>query len=54
MTQTGKWVYRLQPALNMPLELFEWSCHRVAEAIEAVAKDPPREEMDDRPWQATG
>lgn len=53
MTQTGKWVYRLQPALNMPLELFEWSCHRVAEAIEAVAKDPPREETDDRAGWAT-
>jgi len=43
ITQHGKWVYRLQPPLNMPTQLFEWSCDRVAEAIEAVAANPPRE-----------
>jgi 4-aminobutyrate aminotransferase/4-aminobutyrate aminotransferase/(S)-3-amino-2-methylpropionate transaminase len=47
MTQTGKWVYRLQPALNMPPSLFEWSCHRVADAIAAVAKNPPSETGND-------
>ena len=26
MTQWGKWIYRLHPALNMPPELFAWSC----------------------------
>ena len=43
ITQEGKWVYRLQPALNQPLDLFRWSCERVAEAIEEVAADPPAE-----------
>jgi 4-aminobutyrate aminotransferase-like enzyme len=46
ITQAGKWVYRLQPALNMPPALFEWSCHRIAEAIAAVAANPPREAAD--------
>ena len=43
ITQEGKWVYRLQPALNQPIELFRWSCERVAEAIEEVSADPPVE-----------
>lgn len=43
ITEWGKWVYRLQPALNMPPELFRWSCQQVAEAIEEVAKNPPEE-----------
>ena len=47
MTQSGKWVYRLQPPLNMPPALFEWSCHQVADAIAAVAKAPPRETAGD-------
>jgi 4-aminobutyrate aminotransferase-like enzyme len=43
ITQWGKWVYRFQPALNMPPELFRWSCRTLAEAIEEVALDPPPE-----------
>ena len=43
ITQWGKWVYRLQPAIDMPLELFRWSCRQVIEAIEEVAADPPAE-----------
>ena len=43
ITQEGKWVYRLQPALNQPIELFRWSCERVAEAIEEVSANPPAE-----------
>ncbi len=43
ITQEGKWVYRLQPALNQPMELFRWSCERVAEAIEEVSAAPPAE-----------
>ena len=43
VTQLGKWVYRLQPALNMPLDLFEWSCETVADVIRDVAADPPAE-----------
>jgi 4-aminobutyrate aminotransferase-like enzyme len=43
ITQWGKWVYRMQPALNMPPELFRWSCQALIEAIEEVAADPPTE-----------
>ncbi len=43
ITQWGKWVYRLQPALNMPLELFRWSCDSLADAISEVAANPPAE-----------
>jgi 4-aminobutyrate aminotransferase-like enzyme len=43
ITQWGKWVYRLQPALNMPPDLFRWSCRMIAEAIAEVAADPPTE-----------
>ena len=43
ITQWGKWVYRLQPALTMPLDLFRWSCARIAEAVEEVAVSPPPE-----------
>jgi 4-aminobutyrate aminotransferase-like enzyme len=43
ITQWGKWVYRMQPALNMPPELFRWSCRALIEAIEEVASDPPPE-----------
>ncbi len=43
ITQLGKWVYRMQPALNMPLDLFEWSCETVADVIREVAADPPAE-----------
>ena len=43
ITQWGKWVYRLQPALNMPLDLFRWSCARIVEAVEEIAASPPPE-----------
>ncbi len=43
ITQWGKWVYRLQPALNMPPDLFRWSCRAIADAIAEVAADPPAE-----------
>jgi 4-aminobutyrate aminotransferase-like enzyme len=43
LTQLGKWVYRLQPPLNMPLDLFEWACTTVADTIREVATDPPEE-----------
>ncbi len=43
ITQWGKWVYRMQPALNMPEELFRWSCEQVCEAITKVSKRPPAE-----------
>ena len=43
ITQWGKWVYRLQPALNMPPDLFRWSCRAIVDAIEEVVTDPPRE-----------
>jgi len=43
ITQWGKWVYRMQPALNMPADLFRWSCRQVAAAVEEVALAPPTE-----------
>jgi 4-aminobutyrate aminotransferase/4-aminobutyrate aminotransferase/(S)-3-amino-2-methylpropionate transaminase len=43
ITQWGKWVYRMQPAINMPPELFRWSCRALADAIDEVAADPPAE-----------
>jgi 4-aminobutyrate aminotransferase-like enzyme len=43
ITQSGKWVYRLQPALTMPPDLFAWSCREVAAAIRDVAANPPAE-----------
>jgi 4-aminobutyrate aminotransferase/4-aminobutyrate aminotransferase/(S)-3-amino-2-methylpropionate transaminase len=36
-------VYRLQPALNMPPELFRWSCRAIADAVAEVAAHPPTE-----------
>jgi 4-aminobutyrate aminotransferase-like enzyme len=46
ITQWGKWIYRMQPALTMPPELFRWSCRALADAIAEVAKDPPTEPED--------
>lgn len=46
ITQWGKWVYRMQPALTMPPELFRWSCRALADAIEEVAQNPPQEPPD--------
>jgi 4-aminobutyrate aminotransferase-like enzyme len=43
ITQWGKWIYRMQPALNMPIDLFQWSCRALAGAIDEVAADPPAE-----------
>lgn len=43
ITQEGKWHYRLQPALTMPPEVFRDSCGRIAEAVEEVAAQPPKE-----------
>ncbi|MGZ4132959.1 MAG: aspartate aminotransferase family protein [Actinomycetota bacterium] len=43
ITQWGKWVYRMQPALNMPPDLFAWCCQQLADAIEEVAAAPPVE-----------
>jgi 4-aminobutyrate aminotransferase-like enzyme len=43
ITQWGKWVYRMQPAINMPPELFRWSCEQVADAIDEVSEAPPSE-----------
>jgi 4-aminobutyrate aminotransferase/4-aminobutyrate aminotransferase/(S)-3-amino-2-methylpropionate transaminase len=43
ITQWGKWVYRLQPALTMPEDLFRWSCAAIVDAIDEVAADPPPE-----------
>jgi 4-aminobutyrate aminotransferase-like enzyme len=43
VTQLGKWVYRLQPALTMPTDLFEWSVQTIADVIREVAASPPRE-----------
>jgi 4-aminobutyrate aminotransferase/4-aminobutyrate aminotransferase/(S)-3-amino-2-methylpropionate transaminase len=44
ITQVGKWVYRMQPALTMAPELFEWSCRCVADVIRQIAEAPPTEE----------
>ncbi len=43
ITQWGKWVYRMQPAIDMPEDLFRWSCRQVVDAIDEVAAAPPRE-----------
>ncbi|HZX51868.1 MAG TPA: aminotransferase class III-fold pyridoxal phosphate-dependent enzyme [Pseudomonas sp.] len=43
ISQRGKWHYRLQPALTMSPEVFEFSCAAIAEAIREVAANPPAE-----------
>jgi 4-aminobutyrate aminotransferase-like enzyme len=43
MTQWGKWIYRMHPALNMPPDLFAWSCAQVCDAVAEVAASPPPE-----------
>lgn len=57
ITQWGKWIYRLQPALTMPIDLFEWSCRAVGDAIREVAENPPAEALSlidrDRPASGT-
>ena len=55
ITEWGKWVYRLQPAIDMDPELFRWSCRAVTAAVEEVASDPPRRGPDlARPGRAAG
>jgi 4-aminobutyrate aminotransferase-like enzyme len=41
ISEDNKPVYRMQPALTMPPELFRWSCRQLADAIEEVAATPP-------------
>ncbi len=43
ISEGNKPLYRMQPALTMPPELFRWSCRQLAEAIAQVAADPPVE-----------
>ena len=43
ITQWGKWIYRLQPAIDMPEDLFRWSCRQIVDAIDEVAANPPAE-----------
>jgi 4-aminobutyrate aminotransferase-like enzyme len=43
ISEDTKPLYRMQPALTMPPELFRWSCRQVADAIAEVAAAPPRE-----------
>jgi 4-aminobutyrate aminotransferase-like enzyme len=43
ITEWGKWVYRLQPAIDMDPDLFRWSCRTVVDAIHEVREDPPPE-----------
>ena len=54
ITQWGKWIYRLQPAIDMPEDLFRWSCRQIVDAIDEVAADPPAESASlldrDGPW----
>src|SRR5262249_990438 len=51
ITQWGKWVYRLQPALNMRAELSRGSCEQICEAIAEVAQRPPAEPQILDRWQ---
>jgi 4-aminobutyrate aminotransferase/4-aminobutyrate aminotransferase/(S)-3-amino-2-methylpropionate transaminase len=44
ISQRGKWHLRLQPALTMPLAVFEHSCKSLCEAIRFVAANPPVEQ----------
>ena len=41
ISEDNKPLYRMQPALTMPPELFRWSCRQLAEAIAEVAAEPP-------------
>jgi 4-aminobutyrate aminotransferase-like enzyme len=43
MAQWGKWIFRMHPALNMPPDLYAWSCRQVCEAVAEVAASPPEE-----------
>ena len=37
ISESEKWLYRMQPALTMEPELYRWSCRQVAEAVAEVA-----------------
>lgn len=39
ISSPAKWVYRMQPALNMQPELFRWSCEQMVEAAADVFAD---------------
>lgn len=41
ISEDNKPLYRMQPALTMPPELFRWSCRQLADAIAEVAAAPP-------------
>jgi hypothetical protein len=41
----------MQPALNMPAELFRWSCDQVRDAVDEVSKRPPKEPQILDRWQ---
>ena len=43
ISQRGKWHFRLQPALTMSTEVFQFSCDAIADAIREVARNPPVE-----------
>jgi 4-aminobutyrate aminotransferase-like enzyme len=43
ISEENKPLYRMQPALTMPPDLFRWSCQQVAAAIADVAAAPPAE-----------
>jgi len=51
ITQWGKWVYRMQPALNMPPELFRWSGDQVQKNVDEVSNRPPQEPQILDRWQ---
>ncbi len=40
ISEDNKPLYRMQPALTMPPELFRWSCRQLADAIADVAAEP--------------
>jgi 4-aminobutyrate aminotransferase-like enzyme len=41
ISEDNKPLYRMQPALTMPPELFRWSCRQLAEAVAEVSTSPP-------------
>ena len=40
ITKWGKWMYRLQPAINMPMDLLRWSCRQIVDTIDKLAGQP--------------
>ncbi len=41
ISEDNKPLYRMQPALTMPPDLFRWSCRQLAEAVAEVSASPP-------------